>query len=338
MAEPILSKTTASALLHSDGLNPFDEERFHPWRPNITTGPHNPFCDYAPQTTFTQPFLRRWDHYSGSHPDEQGRMQARDSRRRLHTRAVRVETLTWHANYQNWEHDTPFVSFASSQSRLTDFMNSRNWKVESTLTVVNPNVRIARRLPMINMGAEMRHYNVLDPYDRDYAYYDDEYLHLWEVTPEEIVGHWDWDELSQNPEWYEEVVLPAFRRHDEEFLEGMAVQDGFDMTSMQDALPGKFSTYVPGLFYDTDLLGPDGDDDGDDHDHDHDHDHDSHDGHDGHDGHDADQNTSIGDLGHTDSDSDSVSRPDSSSDSGSDKATDDEAETSKDEDAKTSEA
>ncbi|OKL56957.1 hypothetical protein UA08_07816 [Talaromyces atroroseus] len=226
-------------------------------------------------------------------------MQARAPRQRLHTGAIRSEVLTWHAKHRNWENVTPFISFASSLARLTEFMNSRNWKGDSTLTVVNPNVRIARELPMINMGREMRHYGVPDPYGRGYAYYDAQYLLLWEVTPEEIVGHWDWDELSQNPNWYEEEVVPAFRAHDQRFLEGTSIQDAFDLSAMQGALPGP---------------GAHGDDDDDD------------------DGHKADRGASPSETSHS-GDSESASESVSGTGPSSDEQTD-EVEASKDEEAK----
>ena len=32
------------------------------------------------------------------------------------------------------------------------------------------------------------------------------------MSPEEIVGHWDWSDLAINDCWYEEIIMPAFPR------------------------------------------------------------------------------------------------------------------------------
>jgi hypothetical protein len=57
----------------------------------------------------------------------------------------------------------------------------------------------------------MRYYDIKDPYRRSSAYYQDEYVCLWEVKKEEIVSRWEWDDLVCNENWYEEIILPEFR-------------------------------------------------------------------------------------------------------------------------------
>jgi hypothetical protein len=59
----------------------------------------------------------------------------------------------------------------------------------------------------------MNHYGIKDPYGKSNQYYVDHYLCLWEVTGREIIGHWEWNDLVANEQWYHEIILPAFREH-----------------------------------------------------------------------------------------------------------------------------
>jgi hypothetical protein len=49
---------------------------------------------------FEKPFLRIWDCYSGSQPDNEDRMKSRASRQRLDTRESRKESLATHINHK----------------------------------------------------------------------------------------------------------------------------------------------------------------------------------------------------------------------------------------------
>ncbi|CAG8428025.1 unnamed protein product [Penicillium salamii] len=68
------------------------------------------------------------------------------------------------------------------------------------------------------MESELRYYEVEDPYRKGYSYYKDQYLCLWEVTPDEVVGHWDWDDLIENVGWYDDEIVPALKEHTNHFL------------------------------------------------------------------------------------------------------------------------
>ncbi|KAL2287022.1 hypothetical protein FJTKL_06047 [Diaporthe vaccinii] len=57
----------------------------------------------------------------------------------------------------------------------------------------------------------MDNYDISDPYGRRTEYYFDEHVCLWQVTEAEIVGHFRWDDLEQNDNWYQEIIIPAFR-------------------------------------------------------------------------------------------------------------------------------
>ncbi|KAL4788503.1 hypothetical protein BJX76DRAFT_353256 [Aspergillus varians] len=201
------------------------EECQHPWG-NSTLSP-----------TLDTPFMRLWDGVSGSPLLKNDRMFARLRRQSLDTREDRVEYLKIHADYQRWE-PTPFISFTDSEVTIEELANKRpksQKRGPHTLTVINPNVRHHLGLPILQMKTELLHYRVPDPYGRGYALYKREYLCLYEVTPQEVVGKWDWDDLLHEKNWYQAIILPAFTEHDKKF---QAAKAGLmDMAILQDALP-----------------------------------------------------------------------------------------------------
>lgn len=192
------------------------EEDRHPWSPTI--------CE-----DFQVPLLRIWDDRSGSEPDHNNAMMARADQEPLDTSEARKESLKTHADHSKWT-DTPFISFSASPKAIESLISRRPWRsnnLPQRLTVIDPNVRLRARLPVLKMAAEMNHYKVPDPYSKEYAYYEDEYLCLWQVDAVEIVGHWDWVELCKNPRWYYVTILPAFR----EFRRKQSLADGASLTS-----------------------------------------------------------------------------------------------------------
>ncbi|KAF9253083.1 hypothetical protein LCP9604111_609 [Penicillium roqueforti] len=232
MQTTVFDKACALELL--EFANPFLEEKglsSHSWAKMP-----NPAC--------SAPLLRVWDKNSGSHPDQSNRMLARLPRQRLGSRESREKSLATHAAYQIWE-PTPFISFTASVLGLQRFLSRRKGpRFPRTLTVINPNVRIANGLPILEMESELRYYEVQDPYRRAYSFYKDEYLCLWEVTPDEVVAHWDWDDLIEDVHWYEDKILPAFKEHNDRFLRRSQIETTFDMSTLQSALPGMFSFSV----------------------------------------------------------------------------------------------
>ena len=58
---------------------------------------------------------------------------------------------------------------------------------------------------------EMDWYGIKNPYREDF--YSDHYLCLWEVTPDEVVGTWSWEELQKDRGWYENIIMSAFEMH-----------------------------------------------------------------------------------------------------------------------------
>lgn len=57
----------------------------------------------------------------------------------------------------------------------------------------------------------MEFYGIQSPYRADY--WDGHFLCLWEVTPEEVVGVWEWNDLRSKLNWYDEIIMPAVKNH-----------------------------------------------------------------------------------------------------------------------------
>jgi hypothetical protein len=248
----LLTRQEVSRLLRSvQCFNPFmkAEEDRRPWSCKVSG-------------SFDRPLLRIWDYRSGSQPDDDGRMLSRAPRSPLDTREARENSLTVHPSHKIWI-PTPYISFTTSATGLTDLacMRTRNNnRGLQTLTVIDPDIRIRRGLPVLDIAAEMEYYSIQDPYDQGYQYYDNHYICLWEVTPEEVVGHWEWDEWATNENWYEEVVMPAFKKFRETrrsdsglspldasgsaLVAAPASASAFDMSTIFENLPGQFSVPV----------------------------------------------------------------------------------------------
>jgi hypothetical protein len=188
-------------------LNPFipQEETRHAWQPNRLQ-------------TFDAPLLRVWDSNSGSQPNKNdgNRMLSRAPRQRLDFAQSRKTSLTKHLDHRDRKQPTPYISFTISPTALADLANLRSRKFgrkNQTLIVIDPNVRVAKGLPVLDVFAEMAHYGIEDPYKRSNQYYVNHYVCLWEVIGEEVVGQWQWDVLVENERWYQDVIMPAYRQY-----------------------------------------------------------------------------------------------------------------------------
>lgn len=191
----ILDHRTVRALLGNS------EQRQHPW-PNYHS------------LDFSKPLLRTWDANSGSKPDTVGQcMKSRAPRALLNTYEHRKQSLTIHVNHHVWT-PTPYISFTDSPAAVENLIYMRAHRGTQTVTAINPRARREKGLPILELHDEMEYYGVEDPYHRNNQYYHNHYLCLWEVTEDEIVGHWTWSEIVQTKNWYNEIVLPAFQEHD----------------------------------------------------------------------------------------------------------------------------
>ncbi|CAG8215028.1 unnamed protein product [Penicillium olsonii] len=103
--------------------------------------------------------------------------------------------------------------------------------------IINPNVRIGNGLPILEMKSELRHYEVQDPYGRGYSDNKDQYLCLWEVTPDEVVAHWDWDGLLEDVCWDGDKILPAFKEQNVRFLGRCQTETTCHMSTLHSTLP-----------------------------------------------------------------------------------------------------
>ena len=195
-----LDRSLVSNLLRPVSEHPFflPEERRHPWRLGC-------------RQTFDVPLLRIWDRsLSGSQPDANNCMMARAPRQRLDTAQSREDFLAMHINHAT-QTPTPFISFTTSAAVVRDLADKRidRGRVAQYLTAIDPNVRVDAGVPILDFSAEVSHYNIENPYGGN-RYCDDHYLCLWEVSAREVVGHWRWDYLAKHPDWYPEIVMPAF--------------------------------------------------------------------------------------------------------------------------------
>lgn len=221
--EHVLTRATVSRLL-GDTSQENTEETQHPW---------------ARGSKLEKPLLRTWDHFSGSQPELSNCMLSRSPREDLDTSEARKGFLATHADHKIWK-PTPFISFTSSTEAVQELAYYRTVYTNrgvQTITIVNPNVRFENGLPILDMSAEMSHYGILDPYERSNQYYKDHYLCLWEVTTPEIVGHWQWDDLATNDNWYEEIIMPEFERHNERLFTRPVAAEALDLAGLLNALP-----------------------------------------------------------------------------------------------------
>lgn len=234
---PHLNSHIAQTLLGTEISSMFsNEEKLHPWHANR--------CQ-----PFTQPFLRLWDCYSGSQPDSEGRMLARAPRHRLDTAESRRYSLTTHINHGIWE-PTPYISFTTSPAAVEDLAElraRRGNRGSQTLTVLDPNIRLKLGLPILDVAAEMDHYEILDPYGKSNRYYVNHYACLWEVTEGEVVGHWQWDEINKTENWHQNIIIPALMESRK-----VALQDTFDLSAAIGSLSRKFSLMM--RYFDAETL------------------------------------------------------------------------------------
>jgi hypothetical protein len=205
MAEiPVLDRHIVSNLLSPASKTVVEtEEQLHPW------------CADSLTSTFEMPFLRTWDHYSGSQPvgkDLKQFMTSRAPRERLDTIESRRSSLTKHLNHTT-RTPTPYISFTTSATAVQELANMREFKDRGvqTLAVVDPNTRLRHGLPILDVATEMDHYDIQDPYRRSKRYYIYHYVCLWQVTDREIIGQWKWKDLIVNENWYQDIIMPAFR-------------------------------------------------------------------------------------------------------------------------------
>ena len=229
-----LKRDTVLSLLNSVSTTVFEkEEDRHPWR-----------TDHL--QTFNKPFLRLWDQCSGSQPDEDGCMKSRAEHERLDTFESRKDSLTIHINHKAWT-PTPYISFTTSPSKIEDLANlraQRKYRGPHTLTVVDPNTRVRNGLPVLHVADEMEHYGITDPYGKWNEYYEDHYVCLWEVTTREIVGHWQWNDLVGHESWYQDIIMPAFRRVDRKAVEADNLSNFFTRLSCRSTVCTKIARLI----------------------------------------------------------------------------------------------
>jgi hypothetical protein len=231
---PQTTRRKVSRLLGADIINPFisSEEQRHSWSVKIFQ-------------KLDRPLLRIWDSWSGSQPD--GHNRCRNHLISFLTQSKLVNTLTIHLDNKKWL-PTAYISFTTSASAIKDLATSRidRRRGVQTLTVINPAARLSNGLPLLNVAAEMEYYRIPDPYNSGSRYYIDHYVCLWEVTEEEIVDHYKWEELAKTTNWYEDVIMPAFRKSSRRKKSNSTSTraSAFDMSTMMESLPSKSLAHI----------------------------------------------------------------------------------------------
>ena len=170
-------------------------------------------------------------------------MKSRAQRERLDTFKSRRDSLTIHIDHKVWI-PTPYISFTTSPSKIEDLANlraQRKYRGPHTLTVIDPNTRVRNGLPILYVADEMEHYGIANPYGKLNEYYKDHYVCLWEVTGGEIIGHWPWNELIVNKNWYQEIIMPVFRQVDRKAVEADSLLNLFTGLSRRSMVCAKIS-------------------------------------------------------------------------------------------------
>lgn len=134
-------------------------------------------------------------------------MFARDPTMRLDTFEIRKETLQSHIDPTS-KKATPYISFLTDPKKLEIEVQRKqdNGKTQR-VTLVDPQARLRLRLPILRFADEFKHYKLYNPTRTDV--FSSHWICLWEVTPEEVVWTWDWDDLKGDPQWHQNTVLPA---------------------------------------------------------------------------------------------------------------------------------
>ena len=216
--------STAQSRLRDPGLLQFHpEEDRRPWSAISLLHSNgqlaNPFAEYSgiDSKLRDKPMLRVWDTFSGSIPGSSAgnRMLARSKREVLATRDQRASSLELHADHAK-RLPTPYISFTASPTAAEDLIKHRTHKTkrgDQNLVAIDPKYRLQHGLPILDMGEEMIVYGIDDPYPHGPNYFIDHYICLWEVTPREVVGVWSWHDLREDNDWYENIIMPAFREY-----------------------------------------------------------------------------------------------------------------------------
>lgn len=105
-------------------------------------------------------------------------MTSRAPYERLDTYGSRKDSLTIHINHKDWR-PTPYISFTTSPMAVQEIADMRRGRRgPQKLIVVDPNFRLQKGLPILDVAAEMRHYGIKDPYRKGGQYYGNHYVYL----------------------------------------------------------------------------------------------------------------------------------------------------------------
>ncbi|KAI0120609.1 hypothetical protein BJ170DRAFT_589088 [Xylariales sp. AK1849] len=180
---------------------------------------------------FRKPLLRIWDQWSGRQPTPGIGMLSRDPDMQLDTAEVRKTTLARHLDHREWI-PGPYISFTMSPEAIEALALMKAKRGLQTLTVIDPNTRVKNGLPVLDVAAEMDHYDIPDRYGKSKEHYIDHYVCLWQVTEAEIIAHQNWSDLANNPNWYQEIIMPLFEHSNDRIAPGITANRDIDDLSI----------------------------------------------------------------------------------------------------------
>ncbi|KAL1954759.1 hypothetical protein VTO42DRAFT_759 [Malbranchea cinnamomea] len=181
------------------------------------------------QASFNLPLLRLWRSESLSvenMPHFGQSLFAEKPIEYLHERETRVATLNSFVGSNNMA-VTSFLGFTTNPSKLQALdvdthgngghSKRKRRRAGRILVVVEPMTRVRNGRPILNVAAEMRHYGIPVPEGKSIEFYEDQYVCLWEVPKQEVVGTWKWKELTAHDgDWYQDIIIPAYTRFRDE--------------------------------------------------------------------------------------------------------------------------
>ncbi|KAF2270182.1 hypothetical protein CC78DRAFT_574310 [Lojkania enalia] len=139
-------------------------------------------------------------------------MSSRAPNKRFDTSDARRTSLAAHINHQDWT-PTPYISFTSSPAQVEELvMQRRSRRGAQMLTVIDPNIRSRKGLPILDLNQEMEHYGISNLYGSRDRYCD---------------------ELAVSENWHEDTVMPAFRDFNQKSKQKA---DNTDLSEIMDRL------------------------------------------------------------------------------------------------------
>ena len=66
------------------------------------------------------------------------------------------------------------------------------------------------------------------------------YVCLWQATEREIVGHWQWDDRVAHEDWYQAIIMLAFRLFSRNPVPMALQNESVDLSDVMNKLSRRF--------------------------------------------------------------------------------------------------